>query len=108
MSTHLIEWQEKEFSAAFVAKEVTVVEFSAPWCGACKATEPVVAALSKDYPEIQFAKIDVAQNPALASKMGVMSLPNILIISDGKVIEQIIGAANRAKIEDKLKKALGK
>ena len=107
MATQLIEWQEQDFTTALKTKDVTVVEFGAPWCNACKMTEPVVEELAKDYSNIKFAKIDVSKNPGLASKMGVMSLPNILILSEGKVVEQIIGAANRVKIEEKLKKVLG-
>ncbi|MEI6040113.1 MAG: thioredoxin family protein [Candidatus Berkelbacteria bacterium] len=104
MSTQLIEWKEEEFTAAQQEKGIAVVEFGAPWCAACKMTEPAVAAISADYPNVKFAKVDVATNPALAAKMGVMSLPNILILVDGKIKEQIIGGANRAKIEEKLKK----
>lgn len=108
MSTQLIEWQEKEFNNAFKTKNVILVEFGAPWCNACKATEPIVAELSCDYPDVKFAKIDVSKNSGLASRMGVMSLPNILIITDGAIKEQIIGAASRVKIETKLKKILVK
>ena len=108
MSTQLLEWHEKDFNAALKTKEISIVEFSAPWCGACKITEPVVVEVAKNFPTIKFAKIDVSKNPGLASKMGVMSLPNILFLVDGNVKEQIIGAANRAKIEEKIKKILNK
>ena len=106
MSTQLVEWQEKDFNSALKTKEIAIVEFGAPWCNACKMTEPIVAQLAKDFPEIRFAKIDVSANAGLASRMGVMSLPNILFLVDGKVKEQIIGAANRAKIEDRIKKLI--
>lgn len=104
MNLKLEEWQEKDFLTAQKDKNICVVEFGAPWCAACKTTEPIIAELAKNYPDIKFAKIDVAKNPTLASRMGVMSLPNIMIMSNGKVVEQIIGAASRAKIEEKLKK----
>ncbi len=106
MGLKLNEWQEKDFLAAQKEKGVLVVEFSAPWCAACKTTEPIIAELSKDYKNIKFAKIDVAKNPGLASRMGVMSLPNIIIFKEGKVKDQIIGAASKKGIEDKIKKIL--
>lgn len=106
MSQTLTEWSENEFNTAMKNDNVSVVEFGATWCASCKATEPVLAELANDYSTVTFAKIDVAKNAALASRMGVMSLPNIIIMAKGKVIEQIIGGANRAKIEEKLKKAL--
>ena len=99
----LDEWQEPVFNEALKGMANMVVEFSAPWCHACKLTEPIVAEVSKSYTDIQFAKIDVAKNPALASKMGVMSLPNIFFIKAGKVKDQIIGAASRVKIEEKMR-----
>lgn len=104
MPTHLNEWQESDFNAALKEKGFCVVEFSAPWCAACKTTEPVIAEIAKTKTEIKFAKVDVSKNAGLASRMGVMSLPNILFIADGKVREQIIGLANKVKIEDKLAK----
>ena len=104
MSAQLVDWQEKEFNEALKAKSLSVIEFGAPWCGACKTTEPIIVELAKTYPNIKFAKVDVAKNPALASRMGVMSLPNILIVSEGKVLDQVIGAGSRAKIEEKIKK----
>jgi thioredoxin 1 len=106
MPAQLTVWMEKDFNEALEAKHISVVEFGAPWCAACKATEPIVAEIAKDFPDIKFSKINVAENPQLASKMGVMSLPNILIISNGKVVDQIIGGANRAKIEEKIRKII--
>ena len=104
MQSHLSEWQEADFNSALKEKGVCVVEFGAPWCNACKATEPHVAELAKTQTKIKFAKMDVSKNAGLASRMGVMSLPNILFIVDGKIKEQIIGLAQKAKIEEKLAK----
>jgi len=104
VGSHLDEWLEKDFLTAQKDKLVCVVEFSAPWCNACKATEPIVAELSKSYPSVRFAKVDVAKNPGLASRMGVMSLPNIFFINGGNVKDQIIGATNRKALEDRVKK----
>lgn len=104
MPTHLNEWQESDFEAALKEKSVCVVEFSAPWCATCKATEPIVAQIAQTKTEIKFAKIDVSKNAGLASRMGVMSLPNIFFIADGKIKEQIIGLASKIKIEEKLAK----
>jgi len=100
----LTEWTEKEFNEALKDKTHGVVEFSAPWCNACKMTEPILEDLSKSFETLKFAKIDVAKCPGLASRMGVMSLPNLLFINGGGVKEQIIGATTKAKIEENLKK----
>ena len=106
MALHLKEWQEKEFNDFLKAKKIGVVEFGATWCSACKATEPIVAELSSQYDKIDFAKIDVAKNPGLASRMGVMSLPNIFFINGGRVKDQIIATTSRKEIEEKIKKII--
>lgn len=104
MGLKLDEWMEKDFLAAQKEKLICVVEFGAPWCAACKKTEPLVAEIAKVYKDIKFAKIDVAKNPGLASRMGVMSLPNILFLVDGKVKDQIVASTTKKAIEDKIKK----
>ena len=100
----LPEWQEKDFND-FISKGGTgVVEFGAPWCAACKATEPNMVEVSQTQKGMDFAKIDVGKNPELASKMGVMSLPNVIIFSNGKVKEQMIGMTPVKTLQEKLAK----
>ena len=100
----LDEWQEKDFVSAQKDKLVCVVEFGAPWCSACKATEPAIVEISKAFPAVKFAKIDVAKNSALASRMGVMSVPNILVLNGGNIKDQIIGAVGKKAIEERIGK----
>lgn len=99
----LKEIDENDFNAIIKNKKSAVVEFSAKWCSACKLTEPVVSDVALKHPDIIFSKIDVAKNPGLASKMGVMSLPNIFIIKKGKIADQIIGATSEKILENKIK-----
>lgn len=100
----LKEWQEKEFNEFLKAKKSGVVEFGAPWCGACKATEPQIEKSAEKHQGLEFAKIDVGKNSALASKMGVMSLPNVIVFKEGKVIEQMIGMTTTNVLNEKLVK----
>ncbi len=103
MAFTLKKWQEKEFNEFLSDKISGVIEFGADWCNACKLTEPIIIEVAVKYPNLAFAKIDVAKNPGLASRMGVMSLPNILIFNKGKVVEQIIGATSAKNLEEKIK-----
>lgn len=103
MQSELNEWNEKEFNQFLKDKKSGVVEFGAVWCNACKSTEPIISGVAKKHPDLSFGKIDVAKNPGLASRMGVMSLPNIFIIKKGKVADQIIGATNAKILENKIK-----
>lgn len=103
MGSDLVEWNEKEFNDFLKSKQNGLVIFSAPWCSSCKVVTPLLSELKKDFENIPFAKIDVSKNPGLASRMGVMSLPNILIFKEGKVADQIIGSTSKSILEKKLK-----
>lgn len=92
------EFQEKEFTG--------FVFFSAPWCAACKTVTPMVEKITAENSDCQFVKIDISKNPGLASRLGVMSLPNILIIKKGKVADQIIGAPTQKVLEEKIRKLM--
>lgn len=100
----LPEWDEKKFDEFVGNKGNGVIEFSAPWCGACKATEPQIEEVSKNYHDLIFAKIDVGKNSNLASKMGVMSIPNIFVFKSGKVSDQLIGMTTAQILKTKLEK----
>lgn len=98
----LTEWQEKDFNHFLKSKGSGVIEFGAPWCGTCKATEPQIEKVAKKFGSLRFAKIDVGKNPALAAKMGVMSLPNVIVFKEGKVREQMIGLTSYDVLNKKL------
>lgn len=100
----LPEWNTKEFDDFVSSSGTGVIEFGAPWCGACKATEPQIEEVSKKYADMKFAKIDVGKDSTLASKMGVMSLPNIIIYNKGKIAEQMIGMTLAKVLDEKLSK----
>ena len=104
MSGRLEKLTEKDFPEK-TKKGINLVEFWAPWCHGCKLVEPHLDELAKVWNDkIKFYKVSVTENPGLASRLGVMSLPNILIFDSGKVKEQIIGSATKKGIEDKIKK----
>jgi len=100
----LQEFKDKEFNEFLQSKKNGLVLFSAPWCTACKVVTPIIEKIVQANDKLTFAKIDVSKNPGLASRMNVMSLPNIIIFNKGRVAEQVIGSTNQKNIEDKLKK----
>ena len=82
---------EAEFDGA-VAKGKVVVDFWATWCGPCKMQGALIEEkLLPAHPEIEVLKVDVDEEPALAAKFGVMSIPTLLLYKDGQFVEQIVG-----------------
>jgi thioredoxin 1 len=104
MPKGLLDWGEVEFNQLMKDKKSAVVDFRADWCHTCAVVEPVFSEVAKDNPGVTFSKVDVSKNQKLATKMGVMSLPNILVIKAGKVVDQIIGATDKSTLESKIKK----
>ena len=71
---------------------LVVIDIWATWCGPCMMLAPVIDELERDYPEVKFCKINVDEEPELASKFGVMSIPTLVVMENGKISSQAIGA----------------
>jgi thioredoxin 1 len=83
--------------------KLTVVDFWAPWCGPCLAIGPVIEALATEYDgKINVGKINVDENPNTSINYGVTSIPCILYIKNGQIVDKQIGAAPRPVFEKKI------
>jgi len=89
-------------------EELLLVDFWAPWCGPCRAISPVLEALERDEAgRVKLAKVNVDEEPALAARHQIMSIPTILFVKDGRVVDKVIGAVPRSTLDAKVQKALG-
>ncbi len=84
--------------------KLTIIDFLANWCGMCKVLAPQIDKLAKVYPQVNFCKVDVDKEKGIADKFGVVTLPTIILMSDGVEIERVSSVVNVKKIEDMIKK----
>ncbi len=77
----------------------------APWCGPCKMLAPTIEQLAEDLDgTVKVAKLNVDDSPKTAQKFGIMSIPTLLIVKDGKVVDKMVGVQPKATIEEHLAK----
>ena len=104
MSKHVKEFTDANFEDDVTKSEIPVlVDFWATWCGPCKAIAPLIEEIAEQYEgQVKVGKLDVDQNQNSAMKYGVRSIPTLLIMKDGEVINQIVGSVPKTEITDKL------
>ncbi len=87
---------------AFVAEGLAVVDFWAAWCGPCRALAPLLDDIADELSHVKFGKVDVDAHPELAGKFDVVSIPNVCIFKDGKLVDRIIGVQPRDAMADRI------
>lgn len=84
---------------AETAGKLCLLDFWATWCGPCQMFAPILDEIAAELPdEILVGKVDVDENPALAAKFGVRSIPSIFIWKDGKVLKSFVGVQDKASL----------
>lgn len=87
--------------------KVTVIDFWAEWCGPCRVVGPIIEELAEDYEgKAVVGKVDVDQNPEVSQKYGIRSIPTILYIKNGEVVDKQVGLASKKVLSEKLEKQL--
>ena len=89
------------------AKTPVLVDFWAPWCSPCRMVAPLVEELATEYEgKVVFAKVDVDENPKMAHKYGIMSIPTLLVFKDGNPVSHIVGFRPKSELKKSLDAAL--
>jgi len=85
------------------ADKLSVIDFWAPWCGPCLALGPTIETLAKEYDgKVNVGKVNVDENPQLSINYGITSIPAVLFIKNGQVVDKQVGAAPKSVFEKKI------
>ena len=97
------EFTDSNFQETALSGGVSVVDFWAEWCGPCRLVGPVIDDLSVEFEgKATIGKVNVDNNPETSHKYGVRSIPTILIIKDGEVVDKHVGTATKATLAQKI------
>ena len=104
----VIEINDNSFTREVIeSSEPAVVDFWAPWCGPCKLIAPIVEELAKEYAhKIKIGKINIDEDPKVATHLGIMSIPTLVFFKKGKAVDQIVGALGKAELKRKIEENL--
>jgi thioredoxin 1 len=105
---HIADVTEENFETEVLeAGKPAIVDFWAEWCAPCRQIAPIIKELAGVYgDQVKIVKIDVDSNPNIASRYGVRSIPTVLGISAGQVVDQLVGARPKADFEAMIQKLI--
>jgi len=88
----IIDLNDSNFEQTISTNNLTLVDFWAEWCGPCKSMHPIFESVSKEFPNVKFARVNVDNNQNIAMKYAVQSIPTFIMFKSGQIIDKIMGA----------------
>jgi len=82
---------------------LSIIDFWAEWCGPCRLIGPIVEQIGEEYAgKVKVGKLDVDSNPEVSMKYGIRSIPTILFLKNGEIVDKHVGTTTKAKLEEKI------
>ena len=101
------EFTDSNFQEKALESGVSVVDFWAEWCGPCRMIGPIIEELAQDYSDkVTVGKLNVDHNPEVSMKYGIRSIPTVLILKNGEVVDKQVGVTTKKVLVDKIESHL--
>jgi len=94
---------QQNFEEVKQSEKTVLLDFYADWCGPCRMVSPIVDEIAEENPQYLVGKVNVDAEPDLASAFGVMSIPTLVVLKNGKPVNQAVGVRAKEQILDMLK-----
>ena len=89
---------QNEFHTIREREGISLIDFYADWCGPCRMVLPIIDQIASERTDLVVVKVNVDDNPELAKEFGVFSIPTLVVMRDGKIVNKVSGARNKAQI----------
>ena len=95
---------KENLSELLTSNETVIIEFSAEWCGPCKAMAPILASIDEEYDDVSVYKVDADEQAELCGEFGVRSIPTTFYYKNGQLIDKTVGSRSKAELLQRIKK----